>query len=215
MSGKRSIILRNFILNDQNERFLLLFHHNTINSDFFISYEEFLNTNSIYKYSILGYIDDSFKSTDDSYEFILEYPETSKYAHFLQKVNPLCANENDDIGYQNINITWEIDEKIPFIGLHIADRNEKSFLDGTKGLNEDNLSFYYYSIGLRKSWYGNLLPGYIYNYNPNPLHEVYLWLKITNLELLKRIPLFLTCPNINVFPVRKFVFISIFLQLYY
>ena len=214
MSGKRSLLIRNFDLDDKNERFLLIFHQNTINNNFYSSKEEFLNTNSLDKYSIFGYIDDSFKTTDNSYEFILEYPETSQYARWRQTLNPLEANLTDDVGYKKIKITWDVDDRIPFVGLHISERQQNCYLDGTNTKNYLDNHLFYYAIGLNSEWSNsNKLPGYIYNDDLGQIHEAFLWLKITNNDILKKIPLFKTCELCNISQKLQIilVFITIFI----
>ena len=128
-----SLITKYFTINDVKKRYLLIFRHNLINNDFFTSYEEFLETNSLDKFSILGSINDSYKTINNSFEFILEYPETSKYANWIQNKNPIYAEETEVIGFKEIEITWPKSDETKFIGLHKSKRTEKCFVEGTIG----------------------------------------------------------------------------------
>ena len=209
MTFKRSLTLRYFPVNDQvEERFLLVFHHNTINSNFFNSYSEFLSTDSIDKYSILGFIDDDFK-IDNSFEFIMEYPETSKYAHWKQDINPL-EGERNEITCNIIDKTWNEDPTNPFVCLHKSERINKTYVEGTEGLSSQVKPQYYYSIGLRETWYNNHLPAYISSPTTSNIHEVFLWLKITDLNLLKKIRI-ITCIYHKT-SLRKYVFVFLLLN---
>lgn len=80
--------------NEEDEQYLLVFHQDTIEKDWFRSGEEFLHTNSIYKYSILKYINDDFK-TNQVFEFIMYYPEAESYGHWTQELNPLEAEQDN------------------------------------------------------------------------------------------------------------------------
>ena len=209
MSGKRSLILRYFPVNDNEQaQFLLIFHHNTMHNKLFTSYQEFLNTNSLDKYSIFGYISDDFK-TENAFEFIMEYPETKKYSHWRQKINPIEANEPDNIGFEEIETTWDTNQQTQFIGLHKSERTNKCYVEGATGLSNQGNPNYYYAIGLFDTWSDNKLPAYISTGEKSNLHEVYLWLKITNLNLLSKIPLIKTCCIIR--NTHKIVYIIIFI----
>ena len=169
---------------DGEDIFLLIFYQNTFTNDVFKTESEFLETNSMYKYSVLKYINDDFK-TDNVFEFILEYPEINQYGHWTQSKNPLEVEQDDDFNFQKINSTW-INE-ISFIGLHKSSSPSSSYLEGTDYVDSAGNKCWYYAIGQKVSWNINLLAGPYYAEKGQNIHQVYLWLKITNLKLLKRI----------------------------
>ena len=211
MSGKRSLILRYFPINDDNEaeQFLLIFHQNTVNSNLFKSYDEFINTNSIEKYSILGYINDDFKTKEDVFEFILEYPETQNYAYWKQQVFPLVDIDPENIGFSLIKKTWTNDSP-EFIGLHKSERPQKCYIEGTTGFSIYENPLYFYALGLKGVWNENKIPGYIENQEKSTMHQVYLWLKITDYSVLSYIPLFKTCNAVHMHIMKKLVYIMLF-----
>ena len=202
-------VLRAFCNNNgEEDLFLLVFHQNTFTKDFFTSQDEFLETNTFHKYSIWKYIDDDFK-TDDVFEFIMEYPETGKFGRWTQTKNPLEAVDEENVNVVDKGSTWETD--MPFNGLHYSNRYE-CFMDGTNLVTQHGGNTWYFTIGLRMEWSGNILP----NYKSQVLieiHQVYLWLKITNLNLLKRIFPQISCQHyMNIFRFNGHIlcFISLF-----
>ena len=184
MNQKKSLVLKYFPVNNKpDERFLLIFHQNTVNKDFFTSETEFLFVNSIDKYSIFGYIDDDFK-INDVFEFIMEYPEASQYGHWTQNTNPIHATPNQDVGCQEINSTWK--KEPSFVGLHQSNRKE-AFLEGTDRLGSNNEECWYYAIGQKTAWNQNILPSFYLSALTFPIHEVFLWLRINDTSLLSKI----------------------------
>ena len=189
MKGPKSIVLKYFPNADPDNHFLLVFRHNSQTSNWFTSENDFKFANSIYKYSILGYINDDFK-VSDTFEFIMEYPEKGVYGHWTQKINPLEAEGEANVGLQERNSTW--DKRVSFNGLHRSSKPNSCFLEGTNEMDINDSPRWYYSIGSKRSWNGNYIPAYYHGVDTFAFHEVLLWLKITNLQLLNRIPLYST-----------------------
>ena len=215
MSSKKIFTYKYFKVNGNVEKpFLLIFRQNVTNSDYFKDYNEFLDTNTPDKYSILGILDDSFKSRKDSFEFILEYPETSKYGHWLQKINPLNASENEDIGFDEIQITWEKESSFSFIGLHQSSRPEKCFIEGTKGTNNDGAVLYFFAIGMKESWNLNKLPGYDSDRDNSQLHEVCLWVQVPNSKIMKLMSIYNTC-NIELSYSPRVLISTLFFNIFF
>ena len=190
-----------------SEQFLLIFSQNTVEKDWFKSEEEFLHTDSIYKFSILKYIDDDFK-TDGVFEFIMQYPERGQFGHWRQELNPLEAEQDSDINVIDLGSTWETE--VTFIGLHQSN-NGNCFIEGVNTTTK-NITDWYFAIGQKNGWSDtNRLPGFYLAPSTFAFHQVYLWLKITNLGLLDRIWKRHTCQSdISVahMYIHCFVFLS-------
>ena len=139
-----------------------VFYHDCSTGEFFTSFEELLNTNSVYKYSILGKIDE-FK-TENTYEFLLEYPELNGYNRWTQTSNPTTTVERVD-GYNPISISWNT---YWWHGL-CASNPQYSFIDGSVGHAN-----WLYAIGSKQSWgTATQMPG-----PEKPLSKVYLWQRV-------------------------------------
>ena len=165
--------------------FLLIFHQNTFTNDLFETESECLKTNSIHKYSILKYINDDFK-TGDVFEFIMEYPEINEYGHCTQSKNPLEAEPNQDVNVRQMNSTWV--NGMNFIGLHQSSNPSMCYLEGTDHISSvTGQPDWYYAIGQKVPWNTNCLAGPYASEKRLKIHQVFLWLKISNIDLLKRI----------------------------
>ena len=113
------------------------------------------------------------------------YPETGKYGHWVQNKNPIYTGETDNVGFEQSFSTWK--EELKFIGLHRSVLPQQCYLEGSVELNPLGQLTYYYTVGMKAPWVDNILPGYLNSSRSFPFHEVCLWLKITNLNLLNRI----------------------------
>ena len=177
-----------FFSNSQGcqELFLLIFHQNTINNDLFKTEDEFLETNTANKYSILKHIDDDFK-INGLFEFIMDYPEIKEYGRWTQTKNPLNAKPDEDVDVQEKESTW--DKEVNFIGLHQSSLKTACFIEGTDAVSQNTgLPNWYYAIGQKIKWEStNYLAGPYYSNKKLNIHQVFLWLKIADLHLLKRI----------------------------
>ena len=101
------------------------------------------------------------------------------------------------------------DSSPKFIGLHKSERPQKCYIEGTTGLYY-NESLYYYALGLSDAWEQNKIPGYIESRTKSQLHQVLLWLKITDIDVLSYIPLFKTCNSVNMHFMKNLVSILLF-----
>ena len=88
-------------------KYLLIFHHNSENDDFFNSLNVDDN-NEINRYSIIKNVSGKFKY-DDKYQYLLEYPKINSYGIWTQKID-LFSTTNDMnstyISFTSIK-TWE------------------------------------------------------------------------------------------------------------
>ena len=165
------IFFKKIIKTEFKENWIKIFHHNSQNGDFFINSNEVLFSNKTNKYSILGYINDSWK-INNSFEFLLEYPQLIGYNRWKQslhpKDNPEIGDNNKAIGYEAINITWK-EQK--WGGLVKSNPGDQTFIDGSCG----SIGHYWYSIGLYVSFNGGIPgPNYIV------VNEVILWIRTVN-----------------------------------
>ena len=210
MHDKRSVFLKYFPNGNTQDRFLLIFRHNTQIKDWFTTEEEFKFANSLHKYSIFGYINDDFK-VSGVFEFIMEYPEISMYGHWTQKLNPLYAANNSDVGAEEKGSTW--DAEVSFNGLRISERQESCYLDGTDEYDQNNHYYrWYYAIGMKTSWSQNIMPAFYYNSDKFSFHEVLLWIRIEDLSLIKRIQFGYTCgcKRFSLNGIAKFILVFFF-----
>ena len=90
-----------------NEIFLLLYHYNINYEGLFENDSEALKSNKPNKYSIIGKLNDRFK-TKGKFEFILWYPKFVN--HWRQSINPVHEKETDSghsknaAGYEPLHI---------------------------------------------------------------------------------------------------------------
>lgn len=158
--------------------YLLIFHHNISKGDVFLSVKDFLFANEENKYSIFGFIDDSFKYDGKKFEFLMEYPDDNTHGFWLQNINPWKAEPDSDVGY--IDKGKNFKGMLEFTGL-TRHSSVYSFLDGISR----NIGEWYYSIGLREPWgKHNSIPGSYAGENP-PIYEVFLWMRIPSFSFLK------------------------------
>ena len=191
MVKQRVIYTKNATNNGENGKYILLFYHNISNGDLFVSERDFLFADTEHKYSIFGYIDDSFKYDDDNFEFLIEYPDDDSYCFFAQNVNPWKAEHNEDVGFVDKGNNFKGDRKLYGLTRY---KGNLTYIDGSQG------DFWYHAIGQRSTW-ANMyaIPGsHVYTVNYPILKEVFLWLRIQNFS-------FLRTKNFNSFtcPVQK------------
>ena len=179
MRRQRIIYTKNATDSDNvSADYLLVFHHNSSKRDLFKSEKDFLFANTENKYSIFGYIDDSFKFDQNNFEFLLEYPDDHTHGFWYQRVNPWEAPQDTDVGY--INKGNNFHAEIPFTGLTRFNRSH-TFIEGCSASSGQ----WHYSIGSRVCWYENcLIPG-PYLDNKTYLFEVFLWMRIPSMSFLK------------------------------
>ena len=181
--------LRYFTIEDKNELYLQIFYHSIRNNQFFKVKQEFLYSNTKDKFSILFYINDEFKTPEDVFDFILEYPDTGEYGHFTQRINPINANYSDNIDVKiQPDTTWNND--ITFVGLHQSEAPQYTYIEGVHSFSYvNNAPEWYYAVGAREKWHG-IIPGYRYNTNKTEFYQVSLWIKLNDICLLNYIPMF-------------------------
>jgi hypothetical protein len=157
-----------------SRRWRLIFRHKyETDADLFTSESEVLSCNSKKKFSILGTIDESFRS-NGVYEFLLEYPEVEGFNHWTQTKNPVTCQPNTENGYKGIHISWS---SWYWHGLSRSSTSS-TFIDGSPFHGT-----FYYAIGLYKNWC-DAIPAFVNNYDPNYVKtcEVLLWIRISGNE---------------------------------
>ena len=177
-------------VNGETHQFLLLVHHKLTpeQNNYFQTYEEFLFSIDVNKYSVMGYFDDSFK-IENNFTFLIEYPEYQCFVFFQQEKNPIHTSNNGDVGYFFVNNTCE--EDVEFKGLTTSQGN--SFLDGVN--DKEHPNYWHYAIGQTRDWHRdahNQIPGFKLGYTPK-IMEVNFWVKLKNLSLLERFIKTITC----------------------
>ena len=175
----------------RNISWTLIFHHN-VSGGFFKTHKEALFSFKPDKYSILGYIDDSFK-INDKFEFVLIYPENPGYNHWTQKINPIHAQPNENNGYEEINCSWKSNS---WKGLSISSYSPSTFLDGSPFV-----SSCFYAIGQihNEPKYPNSLAGpeWTFNRGGQTYHRVDLYMRVDDVTLLHKIHQLSTIKQIN------------------
>ena len=175
-------------VNGETHQFLLLFHHKLITEplNYFKSYQEFLFSMDVNKYSVMRYFDDSFK-IENNFTFMIEYPEHKCFVFFQQEKNPMITESNADVGYLFVNNTC--DENIEFKGL--TKSNGNAYLDGANDVEHQH--YWSYAIGQTGNTAGyNQIPGFRKEVTQK-IMEVNFWVKLKNLSLLERFITTITC----------------------
>ena len=191
MKKVRNILLEEKIIEDELHHFLLLFHSKFENENYFTSYDEFLYTNTKNKYSLFGFLDDSFKNENDSFVFLMEYPDTSCYFYFQQNINPLQAEPNSEVGFTQISTTCS-SITITFSGL-TKFNDTCSYLDGFIPSDENEPDYWHYALGQRCTWGllgENQIPAYTTSEN---ITEVNLFIEINSVSVLAKFQTFYSC----------------------
>ena len=173
-----------------NRKWLLVFRHKfETNADLFSKESEVLFHESKNKFSILGAIDESFRS-NGVYEFLLEYPEVEGFNHWTQTKNPATCPPNTENGYKGINITWNT---YGWHGLSRSDPTSGAFIDGSP-FSEG----WFYAIGQNANWF-NAIPAFVNYYDPNYTKtcEVLLWIRISSNERTCKTKIDLKVPFIS------------------
>ena len=154
-----------------------IYYLNSTNKVFFKNKEEALFSLNKNKYSILGKINDKFKK-DGYFEFLLQYPHNKAYAIWKQRVNPIEADHNTDIGFEmveNINFTG-------FDGLALS-KNEYSLLDGMT-----RSELWYFAVGVYKSWSNDrCFPGINEDKGNLCIYEANLYIKVYDKEIITQL----------------------------
>lgn len=188
MKKQRFIYTKNAVDSDgSNGDYLLIFHHNVTKGDVFTSEKDFLYANKPMKYSLFGFIDDSFKFDGKNFEFLIEYPDDNTHGFWIQNTNPLKAEYDSDIGYSDKGSDFKGDVK--FTGL-TKYSGVATFLEGCKSSTNE----WYYSIGATIPWEkGDSLPGSYYG-GDTLFYEVFLWMRVPSFSFARsKLFAFYTC----------------------
>ena len=176
------------VSNNGDSLFILIFHHNMRTGIVFENESQFLFSDEINKYSIFGILNDDFKTNEGVFEFILEYPDTEKFGHWTQSVNPLNAEPNSDV---NVSIksdsTWILNSNMPFVGLHKSNQPDHTYLEGCNTIGPNSNDEYFFAVGVISYGYDNSIPGYS---RSDRFYEENLWVKVTNHLVIRKLNIF-------------------------
>ena len=199
MRRQRIIHTKNATDSDKvNADYLLIFYHNIKKGDVFTSEKDFLFANKETKYSIFGYIDDSYKFDQKNFEFLIEYPDDNTHGFWYQNTNPWFAEHDSDVGYISKGNNFKGSVKLT--GLTKFPYPE-TYVEGCT----TSKTQWYYSIGSTRGWgESKSIPG-SYNSGTPPLYEVFLWMRIPSLSFLKTKSFgLLTCTPKKSFSLTQF-----------
>ena len=170
------------------DTWVLIFHHNSSNKDFFRNKNEALFSTKKNKFSLFGRINDYFK-IDGKYEFIIEYPQISRFYQWTQTKNPIDAAAYEDIGFIPNETGYG-----SFKGLALSSAPLNTFLDATVTSGD-----WYIAIGAYQSWYTDrCFPG---PYDPSSgpcFNTVNVYMRIKEAHKLERLLSFNLCTK----PIR-------------
>ena len=168
----------------------VFYHNNNFGTELFADDADVLNSNTLYKYSILNRLDE-FKKEGEKFEFLLQYPNnTNEYNRWKQSLNPtveeIASNNNNAenifvTGYEPVHIDWSGGY---WGGLAKSTVNNCCYIDGSVGHDTG----WMYAIGGKASmksagWNYDNIPGYGYSNNHRHTTSVVeLWVRIDNLE---------------------------------
>ena len=190
----------------QGAQWLKVFYHRPGDECvIFENEDQFMSINEKQRYSIYGELNEDFK-INGKYEFLIDYPDISKFNWWRQSKLPYDDNEEAGVytaeGYENVsismtNVSWGglVRQAIPYITEEQKCGSNCSFVEGSVGIEN-----YYYAIGLRA------------NHTTVPaadvwVPDVYLWIRIVGVN-----PSFL-CTKLIYNQLHKLPFVPIFLLL--
>lgn len=161
----------------------VFYHDNQSGSQLFTSYDEIMDTDSIYKYSKLNILS-NFIGNDNKYEFMLTYPTDfpGQYNRWKQSYLPQATwmgSNNGDLvvtGYEPIHIDWSTYYWGGLGRQHEGTQTISStFISGSIGHSN-----WFYAIGATSGYDGGI-PG------PNKgIQQVELWVRLDTLKKKKK-----------------------------
>ena len=162
----------------RGRKWLLVFHHKyETEKDLFKNESDALFCNEKNRFSILGSINDTFKS-HGRYEFLLEYPEVAGFNQWSQTKNPLFVEPGESNGYRPISITWST---LGWHGLAKSADKASTLIDGSTSTYTGN---WFFAIGAYNSYHYSI-PAFINinDFNESEkerlrIREVRLWTRI-------------------------------------
>ena len=168
----------------EEKLWLEVFHHKYIKGIFFRNNEECnfsLNKN---RFSVLRYIDDTYK-IDNKYKFIQEYPQEKRIVRWDQELSIMS---------KGINVMPTIfTPNIPnFEGIVVSSDENYSCFDGTP---TSDVESWWNAIGTKVS-FNSGIPG-IWNTESASSQEVSLWIMINKVYDVNKIPIFMKMCSIK------------------
>ena len=195
-----------------SESWFLIFHHNVKNGELFKGKNEALYYRGTDKFSLLSRINNKFKINGQYFEFKITYPEYDDCIHFTQKTNPMLVNEIEE-GTVDVKKESNMNDHYHFSGLALGE-NDFTLLD-TNG-KED---IWFYSIGQFNFDinYNSSMPGphWYCNITNNLIHEVNLYIKIIDLNLLTYLYSLHTYQLQNCIQIHNILLLIPFINSYY
>ena len=166
--------MSDLVQGDQSKYWFLIFHHN-IEGGFFTP-KNVLSSHTKHKFSVLGRLNDQYKY-EDSFHFLLTYPQTSGYINWTQNENPIHRTTNST--YHVISNTFQSVNQ--FEGLSLHGGNDATFLEGQIG----EKTTWFYAIGQYRGSrdYPNSLAGPRWILDNKNSTEVNLYLRIYDTSL--------------------------------
>ena len=153
-----------------NTTWKLVFYHNSAKGGYFSSHSEAAKSNTDYKYSIIGEIDEKYK-INGTFEFLLEYPTLTGYNRWKQSISPILNQEvlgQAAIGYSPVSLTWS---DSCWGGMVKSNDAQYTLLDGASKCGPE---YWWYCIGALNDYLRPNFPG------PSGISvpEAYLWVRI-------------------------------------
>ena len=175
--------MKDKVVNSVEHHFLLLHRFNSSRGSVFKNKAEVMFTASKDKYSILGFFDDSF-AINESFIFLLEFPQKDCAFYFSQDVNPMKAAHDQNVNMKNLGLSCQAN--VRFTGFTRFQNQEVAYIDGCTSSESVH---WYYPIGQYQKWGGS-----IPSLTNQGINEILLWVEISDYLLLSRFNhLTLTC----------------------
>ena len=179
IKGVNRSISKYEFLSFQGAQWLKVFYHRPgENGVYFKTEEEFMNINEKQRYSIYGELNENFK-INGKYEFLIYYPELSKYNWWRQSKLPYDDIEKSDSktaeGYEDVSISMPGSDWGGLVRQTISHpdcSNQCSFIEGSVGVSQ-----YYFAIGIKYS--RKNVPA-----DDDWVEDVYLFIRIIGVDLL-------------------------------
>ena len=192
--------MSDLVQGDQSKYWFLIFHHN-IEGGFFTP-KNVLSSHTKHKFSVLGRLNDQYKY-EDSFHFLLTYPQTSGYINWTQNENPIHRTTNST--YHVISNTFHSVNQ--FEGLSLHDTDDRTFLEGQIG----EKTTWFYAIGQYRKRTNDTeisLAGPDWRIDGNPVTEVNLYLRVFDTSLVYKLYHFCTLQTRSFYIHFNLLFLS-------
>ena len=168
---------RNIFLKYEGNIWLKIFHHKYPQGKLFTSDEECNLSLHENKFSVLKYIDETFK-IDNYYKFLLEYPNEKRFVRWDQELSIMTK-------YSSVSAVVHTKGLSYFNGVAVSSENDKTCFDGSP---DSQINKWWYSIGTKVDYHGGF-PG-IWNSADKETNEMSFWIMIKHVSDINKIPVF-------------------------